>query len=89
MREVLDIVGDQLVSLRCDVARLPEEDILPPPTFPFKIATLPRLRYFELVELMSRVRTPTNPARRSSSMLTRSMSSLLHGSDLTTMRSHL
>lgn len=87
MREVLDIVGDQLISLRCDVARLPEEDILPPPTFPFKIATLPRLRYFEFIS--KPVRTPTNPARRSSVMLTRSMSSLLRGSDLTTMRSYL
>lgn len=73
LQEVLDIVGDQLVSLKCGPIP-PGYDGPPvnPPTVPFRVAALPRLRYLEVGELMyyNRVRRFLTPAKRRLPMLT-------------------
>ena len=53
LSELLGILGNQLVSLKCEPASLSFEGRpIPPPTVPFKVAILPRLRYLEVAELM-------------------------------------
>ena len=54
LQEVLDIVGDQLVSLKCrHIFSGYEGPLVNPPTVPFRVAALPRLRYLRVEELIN------------------------------------
>lgn len=78
LRKVLDIVGNQLVSLKCDHPLLYRSSQPTfPPTLPFKVAGLPRLRFLEINgTMLEGVRTFMIPARQPHCVLTSAHSSI-------------